>query len=196
MAAYILKRILLMIPTVFGVMLITFTVTQFVPGGPVERMIAQIEGRSAGAGEVRISRASDLYQGAKGLDEDRIAKIKALYGFDKPPMERFLSMMKNYLVFDFGTSYYHHMSVVQLVISKLPVSMSLGLWSFLIIYSTCIPLGIAKAVRDVNALLKSSTIFSNYLRYPMAAFLGKSGVRFDRYLFNQVQHHGVGVGCN
>jgi len=164
MAAYILKRILLMIPTVFGVMLITFTVTQFVPGGPVERMIAQIEGRSAGAGEVRISRASDLYQGAKGLDEDRIAKIKALYGFDKPPMERFLSMMKNYLVFDFGTSYYHHMSVVQLVISKLPVSMSLGLWSFLIIYSTCIPLGIAKAVRDGSRfdVMTSSVILVGY----------------------------------
>jgi len=147
MAAYILRRILLMIPTLFGIMLITFTVTQFVPGGPVEQMLAQLKGQGAG-GEVRASRAADLYQGDKGLDPERIEQLKKLYGFDRPPAERFLRMMKNYLVFDFGESYYHHRSVVDLVISKLPVSMSLGLWSFLIVYATCIPLGITKAVRD------------------------------------------------
>ncbi|MDH4321583.1 MAG: ABC transporter permease subunit [Desulfobulbaceae bacterium] len=133
----------------FGIMLITFTVTQFVPGGPVERMLAQLKGHGGnGGGEVRISTAADLYQGDKGLDPERVEQLKKLYGFDRPPVERFLRMMKNYLFFDFGDSYYHHQSVVDLVISKLPVSMSLGLWSFLIVYATCIPLGIAKAVRD------------------------------------------------
>jgi microcin C transport system permease protein len=147
MSAYILKRILLMIPTLFGVMLITFVVTQFVPGGPVERMMAQIEGLGTG-GEAASGRVGALYQGDKGLDQERLEQLKKLYGFDRPPLERFLSMMKSYLVFDFGESYYHHLSVVDLVISKLPVSMSLGLWSFFIVYLTCIPLGIAKAVRD------------------------------------------------
>ncbi len=146
MTAYILRRILLMIPTVFGIMLITFVVTQFVPGGPVERMIAEIEGHRAGAGE--ITAATSLYQGAQGLDQERIEQIRKMYGFDKPPMVRFLTMMKNYLRFDFGTSYYHQKSVVDLVISKLPVSMSLGLWTFCIVYGVCIPLGIHKAVRD------------------------------------------------
>jgi microcin C transport system permease protein len=151
MAAYILRRILLMIPTLFGIMLVTFIVTQFVPGGPVERLVAEIEGHaktSSSGGEVRIKSDSTIYQGAKGLDSERLDKIRKLYGFDKPPAERFLIMMKNYLQFDFGTSYYHHTSVSMLVISKLPVSMSLGLWTFLIVYLTCIPLGIAKAVRN------------------------------------------------
>ena len=146
MSAYILKRILLMIPTLFGIMLITFTITQFVPGGPVERMMAQIEGQM-GSGEA-TSGGAGLYQGGKGLDRDRIEQLRKMYGFDRPPLQRFLTMMGNYLVFDFGESYYHHMSVVDLVISKMPVSMSLGLWTFVIVYSVCIPLGIAKAVRD------------------------------------------------
>ncbi len=164
MAAYILRRILLMIPTLFGIMLVTFTVTQFVPGGPVERMIAQIEGHSGSSGEVRASRSSALYQGSKGLDQERLDKLKAMYGFDRPPVERFLLMMKSYLVFDFGQSYYHHKSVVDLVISKLPVSMSLGLWSFLIVYLTCIPLGIKKAVRDGSRfdVFSSSVILVGY----------------------------------
>jgi len=162
MAAYILRRILLMIPTLFGIMLTTFIVTQFVPGGPVERLIAQIEGHAGGGGEVRGT--PTLYQGAKGLDRDRIEKLKKLYGFDRPPLERFLVMMKNYLVFDFGESYYHHESVVDLVVSKLPVSMSLGLWSFLIVYLTCIPLGIKKAVRDGSRfdVFTSSVILVGY----------------------------------
>jgi microcin C transport system permease protein len=164
MGLYILRRILLMIPTLFGIMLVTFVVTQFVPGGPVERMIAQIEGHGAG-GEVSGGGApSGLYQGAKGLDQERIDKLNALYGFDKPPLQRFLTMMKNYLVFDFGTSYYHQRSVASLVISKLPVSMSLGLWSFLIIYCTCIPLGISKAVHEGSRfdVLTSSAILVGY----------------------------------
>jgi len=149
MAAYIFRRLLLMIPTLIGVMLVTFTVTQFVPGGPVERMLAEMKGHAASmSGEVRAARTSDLYQGAKGLDEERVAQLKKLYGFDQPPVTRFINMMKSYFLFDFGESYYHHRSVASLVISKLPVSMSLGLWSFLIVYGACIPLGIAKAVRD------------------------------------------------
>ena len=146
MYAYILKRLLLMIPTLFGVMLITFAVTQFVPGGPVEQLVSQLEGRQGG-GEAS-SGAQGLYRGATGLDEERIREIQALYGFDKPVHERFVEMMKNYITFDFGESYFHNKSVMELVISKLPVSISLGLWTFFIVYLTCIPLGIAKAVRD------------------------------------------------
>ena len=164
MAAYIARRILLMIPTLFGIMLVTFVVTQFVPGGPVERMMAEIEGHSTtglstGKGEVRVMPKSNLYQGAQGLDSDRLEKLRALYGFDKPPVERFLTMIKNFLVFDFGTSYYHHKDIASLVISKLPVSMSLGLWTFLIVYLTCIPLGIYKAVHDGSRIdVMSSTV--------------------------------------
>ena len=135
-----------MIPTLFGVMLITFVVTHFVPGGPVEKMMAQIEGH--GAGGEAASGGTGLYQGNHGLDQQRIEQLQKLYGFDKPPMQRFISMMRSYLVFDFGESYYHHQRVSDLVISKLPVSMSLGLWSFFIVYSVCIPLGIKKAIRD------------------------------------------------
>jgi len=164
MAAYILRRILLMLPTLFGIMLITFIVTQFVPGGPVERMLAVLQGHGGQGGEVRITTTSDLYQGARGLDEERRAELNKLYGFDKPPIQRFLAMMKNYLLFDFGDSYYHHKSVAGLVISKLPVSMSLGLWSFLIVYGTCIPLGIAKAVREGSRfdVLTSTVILVGY----------------------------------
>jgi microcin C transport system permease protein len=169
MAAYIARRILLMIPTLFGIMLVTFIVTQFVPGGPVERLLADIEGHSTtglstGKGEVRLTPKSDIYQGAQGLDEEKLEKLRALYGFDKPPTERFLIMMKNFLMFDFGTSYYHHKSVVRLVISKMPVSMSLGLWSFLIVYLTCIPLGISKAMHDGSRfdVISSSVILIGY----------------------------------
>ncbi len=147
MIFYIAKRILLMIPTLFGVMLITFTITQFVPGGPIDKLVAQMEGHGRGGGEVG-SNVSSIYRGNSGLDEQRLNKLKQLYGFDRPPVQRFLLMMKNYLVFDFGNSYYYHQSVVSLVVSRLPVSMSLGLWTFLIVYGVCIPLGIKKAVKD------------------------------------------------
>jgi microcin C transport system permease protein len=147
MLLYILKRILLMIPTLFGVMLVTFVVTQFVPGGPVEKLIAEMEGHGRG-GEAAVAATSSLYRGGSGLDAERMDRLKELYGFDQPPAKRFWTMMKNYLVFDFGTSYYYHERVADLVIARLPVSMSLGLWSFLIVYGVCIPLGVAKAVRD------------------------------------------------
>ncbi len=162
MNLYILKRFLLMIPTLFGVMFITFAITQFVPGGPVEKMMAQIEGH--GAGGEAASGGTGLYQGKQGLDEQRVEQLKKLYGFDKPPLQRFIAMMGSYLVFDFGESYYHHQKVADLVISKLPVSMSLGLWSFLIVYSVCIPLGISKAIRDGSRfdVLTSSVILIGY----------------------------------
>lgn len=158
MTIYIFKRILLMIPTLFGVMVITFTVTQFVPGGPVEQLIAEMEGVGKGGGEVGAT-GSPLYRGASGLDSERMEHLKELYGFDKPPVMRFFSMIKSYLVFDFGSSYYYQKTVVELVISKLPVSMSLGLWSFVIVYGVCVPLGIAKAVRHGSTFdVFSSTV--------------------------------------
>src|SRR5262245_51003322 len=119
MAAYILKRLLLMIPTLFGVMLVTFVVTQFVPGGPVERLAHELQGRGA-AGEAAGS--TGVYRGSTGLDKARLDELKALYGFDKPAHVRFFLMLKNYLTFDLGQSYYRHQSVIELVIQKLPVS--------------------------------------------------------------------------
>ncbi len=144
---YIVKRLLLMIPTLIGVMLVTFSVTQFVPGGPVEQMVHQLQSHGT-KGEAGGAMASGIYRGASGLDAERIKELKALYGFDKPAPERFFEMMKNYLSFDLGQSYYQHRSVLQLIVSKLPVSISIGIWTFFIVYLTCIPLGIAKAVRD------------------------------------------------
>jgi microcin C transport system permease protein len=151
-----------MIPTLIGVMLITFVVTQFVPGGPVEKLIAQMEGYSSTGGEVAA--ASSVYRGDAGINAERIESLKKLYGFDKPATERFLIMMKNYLVFDFGESYYYKQSVAELVISRLPVSMSLGLWSFFIVYGVCIPLGIKKAVHDGSRfdVVTSSAILVGY----------------------------------
>lgn len=147
MAAYLLKRLLLMIPTLVGVMLITFAITQFVPGGPVEQLIHQLT-RHGTQGEAGGGVSGSLYRGAGGLDQQRIDELKALYGFDKSAYQRFFGMMKNYFVFNLGESYYHHQSVMQLIVSKLPVSISIGLWTFFLVYLTCIPLGIAKAVRD------------------------------------------------
>ncbi len=163
MLFYIVKRILLMIPTLVGVMLITFVVTQFVPGGPVERMIAQLEGHGKGGGEIGPV-SSSMYRGDSGLDQEKVEQLKKLYGFDKPAHQRFFTMMKNYAMFDFGTSYYYHKSVVELVVSRMPVSMSLGLWSFIIVYGVCIPLGIKKAVKDGSRfdMISSSAILVGY----------------------------------
>jgi len=146
MASYIIKRLLLMIPTLIGVMLVTFIVTQFVPGGPVEQLISELEGTGE-TGEISASSAG-LYHGAKGLTEEHIQKLNELYGFDKPAHQRFFDMMLRYFQFDLGESYFHNKSVMELIASKLPVSISLGVWSFLIVYTTCIPLGIKKAIKD------------------------------------------------
>ena len=162
MASYIFKRLLLMIPTLVGVMLMTFIVTQFVPGGPVEQLISQIQGHGQ-AGEAS-SGTEGLYRGATGLSEEHVEELNRLYGFDKPAYERFFSMMLNYASFDLGDSYFHNKSVIDLVISKLPVSISLGVWSFFIVYLTCIPLGIAKAMRDGSAfdVITSTIILIGY----------------------------------
>ena len=162
MAAYVLKRLLLMIPTLIGVMLVTFLVTQFVPGGPVEQLVSQIQGRSA-TGEVSGG-TEGLYRGATGLSEEHVEKLNELYGFDKPAYERFFIMMGNYARFELGDSYFHNKSVIDLVVSKLPVSISLGVWSFFIVYLTCIPLGIAKAMRDGSSfdVVTSTLILIGY----------------------------------
>ncbi len=156
MGAYILRRLLLMIPTLLGIMIINFTLVQFLPGGPIETIISQIEQESSatdrisgGGGEIGGGGASDSkYQGARGLPEDFIKDLEKQFGFDKPPLERFLLMMGNYMRFDFGESYFRSISVIDLVLEKMPVSISLGLWSTLLAYMISIPLGIRKAVKD------------------------------------------------
>lgn len=165
-----------MLPTLFGILLISFVIIQFVPGGPVERMIAQLQGhggdamsRFAGSGS-EVSTAtnavgdSSKYRGAQGLDPEFIKELEKLYGFDKPAPERFWIMVKNYLRFDLGESYYRDVSVTKLIVEKMPVSISLGLWSMLIIYMVSIPLGIKKAVRDGTAFdfWTSAAVFTGY----------------------------------
>jgi microcin C transport system permease protein len=145
MWAYILKRLLLMIPTLLGVLLLTFVVIQFVPGGPVEQMVSQLQGRDTGGEGAAASGAG--YRGRQGVDAARIEEIKALYGFDKPAHERFLQMLGQFARFDLGKSFFYPKDVWQLVKEKLPVSISLGLWTFFLSYLISVPLGIAKAVR-------------------------------------------------
>lgn len=144
--SYIIKRVLLMLPTLLGVVAITFAVIQFVPGGPVEQALIELKGQ-VGAGEATGGGASQ-YRGRQGIDAERVAEIKALYGFDKPATERFWQMLKGFATFDLGKSFYHHKDVWELVVSKLPVSITLGLWTFFLTYFISVPLGIAKAVRE------------------------------------------------
>ncbi|SFB00836.1 microcin C transport system permease protein [Poseidonocella pacifica] len=155
MGAYILRRLLLIIPTLIGIMVINFVLTQFVPGGPIEQIIAQIEGGGdvfegiAGTGGETFDNAgAEDYAGARGLPPEFIAELEKEFGFDKPPIERFFSMMWNYMRLDFGESYFRSIGVMELVLEKLPVSVTLGLWSTVIAYVISIPLGIRKAVRD------------------------------------------------
>lgn len=145
MATYILKRLLLMIPTLLGVLIVTFAVIQFVPGGPVEQLVSQLQGRDSGGEGAAASGAG--YRGRQGLDPQRIEEIKVLYGFDKPAYERFWTMLKSFAQLDLGTSFYQRKAVWELVKEKLPVSISLGLWTFFISYLIAVPLGVAKAVR-------------------------------------------------
>jgi microcin C transport system permease protein len=161
MLAYIIRRLLLVIPTLFGIMVLNFAIVQFAPGGPVEQTIAQLKGVAISATAPIVGNQSDLgskapdptkgdsaYRGARGLDPDIIKEIERMYGFDKPAYERFWMMMKDYATFDFGESFFKGRRVVDLVIEKMPVSISIGLWTTLIMYLVSIPLGIAKAVRD------------------------------------------------
>ncbi len=166
MAAYILRRLLLMIPTILGIMAISFAVVQFAPGGPIERVIAQMQGTdvsatarvtggggdfsgvNAGQGGSSTDPIFSKYRGAQGLDPEFIKQLEAQFGFDKPPLERFGLMIWNYARFDFGESYFRDIPVLQLIGEKLPVSISLGLWMTLLSYAISIPLGIRKAVQD------------------------------------------------
>lgn len=145
MWTYILKRLLLMVPTLLGILLLTFVVIQFVPGGPVEQMVAQLQGRDAGGEGAAASGAG--YRGRQGVDAERIEEIKRLYGFDKPAPERFVQMLGQFARLDLGQSFFHHKDVWTLVKDKLPVSISLGLWTFFLSYLVSVPLGIVKAVR-------------------------------------------------
>lgn len=183
MQFYILKRLLLMIPTLFGIMLLNFIIIQAAPGGPVEQTIARIKGTatdvtarftSAGNSEVATTQSATTsyqnqatnskYRGAQGLDPELIAELERLYGFDKPPFERFTLMLKSYATFDFGESFFRDESVINLVIEKMPVSISLGLWTTLLVYLISIPLGISKAVRDgsVFDIWSSAVIIIGY----------------------------------
>jgi len=156
MLAYIVRRLALMIPTLLGIMIINFTLVQFVPGGPIEQIIARMEGGgdvfegiAGGGGDVDFgTEANSEYAGARGLSPEFIADLERQFGFDKPPLERFFNMMWDYMRFDFGESYFRSISVFDLVVEKMPVSITLGLWSTLIAYIISIPLGIKKAVRD------------------------------------------------
>src|SRR4051795_11355329 len=164
MTAYIIRRLLLMIPTLFGIMFVSFVIVQFAPGGPIERVIAVLSGADTGAGARTGGSGSDFgsrgqpgagfsdisskYRGAQGLDPEFIKRLEVQFGFDKPAYQRFFGMLWDYARFDFGKSYFRDVSVLQLVREKLPVSISLGVWLTLMTYLISIPLGIRKAVRD------------------------------------------------
>ncbi len=179
MGAYLIKRLLLIIPTLFGIMLINFAVVQIVPGGPVEQMIAQMTGtaiestaRFSGANEGEAlefnndntSLNDNKYRGAQGLDPEIIEEIEKMYGMDKPAHQRFFKMLKDYLTFNFGESFFRDQKVTSLVLDKMPVSISLGLWTTLLVYLISIPLGIRKAVKDGTRfdIISSSIVTIGY----------------------------------
>ena len=186
MTAYIIRRLLLVIPTLLGIMVINFAVVQIVPGGPVEQMLAQMTGtaveataRFSGGGEgenlnsintLDTSNFDSKYRGAQGLDPDIIKEIEEMYGMNKPTHIRFFQMIKNYITFDFGESFFRDQKVIDLVIDKMPVSISLGLWTTLLVYTISIPLGIAKAVGDGGRFdVVSSSIIT--VGYAIPSFL-------------------------
>jgi microcin C transport system permease protein len=166
MLAYIARRLLLMVPTLFGIMVVNFIVVQAAPGGPVELMIARIKGHAAEAtarvggsatgetaapqmpGAAPGGEGSSTYRGARGLDPELIRQLERQFGFDRPAHERFFRMLRSYVTFDFGASFFRDQRVIDLIVQKLPVSVSLGLWTMLLIYLISIPLGVAKAIRD------------------------------------------------
>ena len=180
MGAYLVRRVLLIFPTLFGIMLINFAVIQIVPGGPVEQMIAQMTGtavestaRFSGGGEGELNSSFDAssfddgdskYRGAQGLDPDIIKEIEVMYGMDKPAHERFFKMLKSYIFFDFGESFFRDQKVTSLVLDKMPVSISLGLWTTLLVYLISIPLGIRKAIKDGSSfdIISSSIVTIGY----------------------------------
>jgi microcin C transport system permease protein len=165
MAAYALRRLLLMLPTMFGIMLVSFVIVQFAPGGPVERVLAQLQGQDAGAlrgagggGDLGAGRmpggggeSTSTYRGAQGMDPAFVKRLEAQFGFDQPAPVRFAKMLRDFALFDFGRSFYRDVSVLSLIGEKLPVSITLGLWMTLLSYAISIPLGIRKAVREGSA---------------------------------------------
>ncbi len=153
MFSYILKRLLLMIPTLLGVLTITFVVIQFVPGGPVDQLVAEIRATQKGEGA-----GTGGYRGQRDLDAKQVEEIKKLYGFDKPPLERYFGMLKSFAQFDLGRSFMHNKDVWQLIKEKLPVSISLGVWTFLLSYLISVPLGVAKAVREGSRFDTATTM--------------------------------------
>ena len=180
MGAYLVRRVILIFPTLFGIMLINFAVIQIVPGGPVEQMIAQMTGtavestaRFSGGGEGELNSsfeassfddADSKYRGAQGLDPDIIKEIEVMYGMDKPAHERFFKMLKSYIFFDFGESFFRDQKVTSLVLDKMPVSISLGLWTTLLVYLISITLGIRKAIKDGSQfdIISSSIVTIDY----------------------------------
>ena len=163
MLAYLVRRLLLFVPTLFGIMIVNFIVVQAAPGGPVELMLSRLRGEAveatarvggSGGGETRASPsgpvggAPEKYRGSRGIDPELIRQLERQYGFDRPAPERFVRMLRSYVVLDFGSSFYRDRRVIDLIVEKLPVSVSLGLWTTLLVYLVSIPLGIAKAVRD------------------------------------------------
>ncbi|MEO8133925.1 MAG: ABC transporter permease subunit [Betaproteobacteria bacterium] len=162
MLIYLAKRILLMIPTLLGALTLTFVIIQFVPGGPVEQVIAEMRAGTGGdAGRTNARR---------DIDAKQMAELKALYGFDKPPLERYVSMLKSFAQFDLGTSFMRNKEVWQLIKDKLPVSLSLGLWTFLLSYMLSIPLGIAKAMRE-GSRFDTATTMLVLLGYAIPGFV-------------------------
>ena len=180
MLNYIVKRLFLIIPTLFGILAVNFIIIQAAPGGPVEKAIAQIKGTEVSVTERFTSSGGEQltnnnpnksynsteskYRGSQGIDPDLIMELEKQYGFDKPPLKRFFEMLSNYLVFDFGESFYKDRSVISLIIEKLPVSISLGLWTTLFVYLISIPLGIKKAIKDGTKfdIYSSSLIIIGY----------------------------------
>ncbi|MEN5083194.1 microcin C ABC transporter permease YejB [Bosea sp. TWI1241] len=159
MLSYVARRLALMVPTLFGILLISFVIVQFAPGGPVERVISQLQNPNSGAADrigggaggdagAQATDSGSAYRGAQGLDPAFIKELEKQFGFDKPAHERFFKMLKDYASFDFGRSYFRDAPVLQLIKEKLPVSITLGLWMTLLSYAISIPLGIRKAVKD------------------------------------------------
>ncbi len=176
MGAYVLRRLILMVPTLFGILLINFVLVQFMPGGPIEQIIAQLQDetsatdRITGGGGGETGGGGSEYHGAEGLPPEFIADLEKQFGFDKPPLTRFLLMLRNYLTFDFGESYFRSISVVDLVLEKMPVSITLGLWSTLLAYLISIPLGIRKATRD-GSRFDTATSAAIIVAYAIPSFL-------------------------
>jgi microcin C transport system permease protein len=174
MAAYLLRRLLLVIPTLFGIIAINFAVIQFAPGGPVEQVMAELKGGAALSSRLGAA-ASDIkgtgsYRGAQGLEPQILADIRKMFGFDKPPLTRFKEMIFGYLRFDFGRSFFRDRSVISLIAERLPVSLSLGLWSTFLIYIVSIPLGIRKAVHD-GSRFDLATSAAVLIGYALPGFL-------------------------